>query len=43
MVPVKAQISKHGITFEQATGVFIDPMAVAVFDEDNSSEGRWVK
>lgn len=44
--PVKAQINanKHGVTFEQATAVFNDPMALTVFDEDNSSdnEDRWV-
>lgn len=44
--PIKAQInaSKHGVTFERATGVFNDPMALTVFDEDNSSEDedRWV-
>lgn len=44
--PVKAQINanKHGVTFEQATAVFSDPMALTVFDEDNSSdnEDRWV-
>ena len=44
--PVKAQVNvnKHGVTFEQATGVFKDPMALTVFDEDNSSdeEDRWI-
>lgn len=44
--PVKAQInaSKHGVTFEQATEVFKDPIALTVFDEDNASEDedRWV-
>ena len=44
--PAKAQInaSKHGVTFEQATGVFRDPMALTLFDEDNSSEeeDRWL-
>ncbi|WP_221627969.1 BrnT family toxin [Teredinibacter franksiae] len=44
--PTKAQTntSKHGVTFEQATGVFRDPMALTVFDSDGSSEGedRWV-
>ncbi len=44
--PVKAQAnaSKHGVTFEQAAGVFKDPMALTVFDEDNSNneEDRWI-
>ena len=36
--------TKHGVTFEQATAVFNDPMALTVFDEDHSSddEDRWV-
>lgn len=40
--PINA--SKHGVTFEQATAVFKDPMALTVYDEDNSSdkEDRWV-
>ena len=44
--PVKAQANarKHGVTFEHATAVFKDPMALTIFDEDNSGEGedRWV-
>jgi uncharacterized DUF497 family protein len=44
--PVKAQTNanKHGVTFEEATAVFNDPMALTIFDEDNSSddEDRWV-
>jgi uncharacterized DUF497 family protein len=27
---------KHGISFEEATGVFDDPFSYEVFDEDNS-------
>lgn len=32
------------MTFEQASGVFKDPMALSVFDEYSSNEGeaRWV-
>lgn len=44
--PVKAQsnANKHGVTFEQATAVFNDPMALTIFDEDNSNDGedRWI-
>jgi len=44
--PVKARSNadKHGVTFEQATGVFKDPMALSKFDEDSSSsdEDRWI-
>lgn len=44
--PIKAQgnLQKHGITFELATKVFNDPMALTVYDEDNASsdQDRWV-
>ncbi len=44
--PVKAHsnATKHGITFEQAAEVFKDPMALTIYDEDNSgeSEDRWI-
>lgn len=44
--PVKAALNarKHGVTFEQASSVFNDPMALTVFDEENSTENedRWV-
>ncbi|MCD8513138.1 MAG: BrnT family toxin [Nitrincola sp.] len=44
--PVKAEINrkKHRVTFEQACAVFNDPMAITVFDEDNSVdvEDRWI-
>ena len=37
-------ICKHGVTFEEATKVFDDPMALTIFDDEKSSddEGRWV-
>lgn len=37
-------ICKHGVTFEEATKVFDDPMALTVFDdeESNDDEGRWI-
>ena len=43
--PLKAQTNatKHGVTFEQATGVFKDPMALTLFDQDQSDdEDRWI-
>jgi hypothetical protein len=44
--PCKARdnADKHGVTFELATTVFKDSMAVTVYDEDNSSrdEDRWI-
>lgn len=44
--PTKAlsNVQKHGVTFELAAGVFKDPMALTVYDEDSSSneEDRWI-
>lgn len=43
--PEKAvsNLSKHGISFRQATQVFKDPMAMSMFDEEHSfDEDRWV-
>lgn len=44
--PNKARLNrqKHGVTFEEATEVFRDPMALTIFDEEESSpeEDRWV-
>ena len=35
---------KHDVTFEQATEVFEDPMALTVYDNEESSESedRWI-
>ena len=36
-------MSKHGISFRQATQVFKDPLAMSLFDEEHSfDEDRWV-
>lgn len=44
--PVKAasNVSKHNVTFEQATDVFKDPMALTVYENEGSTPGadRWV-
>jgi uncharacterized protein len=43
--PAKAvsKLSKHGISFRQATQIFKDPMAMSMFDEEHSfDEDRWV-
>lgn len=43
--PFKAKRNnkKHGISFEQATSVFRDPLAISVFDEDHDEEEeRWI-
>lgn len=44
--PQKARTNqvKHGVTFEEATEIFNDPMALTVFDDEESTEDedRWV-
>jgi uncharacterized DUF497 family protein len=42
--PVKARknLRKHGVRFERAAEVFLDPLAVSVFDEEHTeAEERW--
>jgi len=43
-VKARANQTKHGVTFEQAATVFSDPMALTIFDEEDSTsdEDRWV-
>ena len=39
----KANIRKHGVTFEQATYVFADQFALNKYDDEHSlGEDRWV-
>ncbi len=39
----KANITKHGISFEQAAEVFLDALHIAIFDGGHSeTEERWV-
>ena len=44
--PEKARenVRKHGVSFEQATQVFRDPLALTIFDEDHGGEAeeRWI-
>lgn len=43
--PVKAQsnFNKHGLDFERAAAVFMDPLALTIPDEDHSEiEARWI-
>lgn len=43
--PAKARANqkKHGVSFEQGTEVFRDPLAISIFDEDHSTdEDRWI-
>lgn len=38
-----ANLKKHGVSFEQATAVFKDPVALTIYDEENSDEEeRWI-
>jgi len=42
VVKAAANAIKHGVTFEQAATVFLDPLALTVFDEAHSQEEeRW--
>jgi uncharacterized protein len=37
-----SNLKKHGVSFEQATTIFSDPLALTVFDADHSEyEERW--
>ena len=39
----KANIKKHGVSFEQASYVFADSFALSKFDEEHSyDEDRWI-
>lgn len=43
--PVKAQtnFNKHGLDFERAAAVFMDPLALTIPDEEHSEiEVRWI-
>ncbi len=43
--PKKAQSNKrkHGVGFEESATVFLDPMAVTIYDPDHSeTEERWI-
>ena len=34
---------KHGVSFEEAATVFLDPMAMTIYDPDHSeTEDRWI-
>lgn len=39
----KANLRKHGVAFEQAAAVFVDPRALSIFDAEHSeTEDRWI-
>jgi uncharacterized DUF497 family protein len=41
--PAKAatNVVRHGVTFEQAKGVFVDHKAIEALDESSTEEERW--
>ena len=38
----KSNVRKHGVSFEQATEVFLDPLQINLRDESDIAEERWV-
>ena len=43
--PKKARqnLQKHKISFERAAEIFLDPIAISIYDEDHSlDEDRWI-
>ncbi|MFN8453267.1 MAG: BrnT family toxin [Anaerolineae bacterium] len=39
----KLNVRNHKISFERAAEVFLDPLAIAIFDEEHSDEEeRWI-
>jgi uncharacterized DUF497 family protein len=43
--PIKAKqnLQKHGISFERAAKVFLDPFAISIYGDDHSEkEDRWI-
>ncbi len=42
--PVKAvgNLKKHGVSFEEAAEIFVDPLQLSILDEANEGEERWI-
>lgn len=39
----KQNLQKHKVTFERAAEMFLDPLAISIYDEEHSSdEDRWI-
>jgi hypothetical protein len=39
----KQNLQKHRVSFERAAEVFLDPLAISIYDEEHSSdEDRWI-
>ncbi len=42
LVKALSNLAKHGVSFEQAATVFLDPLALTVYDQAHSTEEeRW--
>ena len=42
-VKEKQNIKKHDINFQRASKIFVDPLAISIFDEEHSEdEERWI-
>ena len=42
-IKAKQNLKKHGVRFEQASEIFLDPLAISICDEDQSAdEDRWI-
>jgi len=42
--PVKAasNLKKHGVSFEEAAELFVDPLQLSILDDTCESEERWI-
>jgi len=42
--PVKAasNLKKHGVSFEEAAEIFVDPLQLSILDDANEGEERWI-
>ncbi len=42
--PTKATINvaKHGVEFEEASSVFLDPLTLTIYDLNSTDEERWI-
>ncbi len=43
--PIKAQrnLKKHKVSFERASQIFLDPIAISIYDDEHSiEEDRWI-
>jgi hypothetical protein len=43
--PIKAQrnLKKHKVSFERAAQIFLDPIAISIYDDEHSiEEDRWI-